>query len=692
MKKRRIGIRSIGFKMLLGILPVVVLALVLLAKISESTSRELIEQLSNSSMQSELKANGNSISNYLDGIETTATNISDMIGASYQTTDIDTYGETIKKIISENDLILGSGIWFEPNVFDDQQKYMGPYWYRDGETTKLSYEYSNSTYDYFNQEYYKIASGGIKEAVITDPYFDPTLNMMMASCTAPIYDKNNQFIGAVTVDMQLNDIDELIDTIKVGENGTAALISAQGVYLSGKDNNKINNAENLTQDENVTLAEAAKTMVATTKGNTSYVEENETYNLYYNSIPGVGWIIMIQMPQSELDKPIMELNNKLIMVSAIALVLCILSVLLQVAYIVSGLKKVGRFAGALAEGDFTISPLNSKGKDELGQMSGSLNHMFESNKEVIEQISDHAVGINDASEHVNTISSDLLKQFREVKQYMSDVDKAMMSSSAASEELNASMTEVNSSVSVLAGETDKSSKMAGEIMQRATIIEKDSREAYENALSISGERERELELAVENAKVVERIGDMAKLISNMASQINLLSLNASIEAVRAGEQGRGFAVVAREIGRLAKDTSEIVKQIEDTITQVQTAFAMMMNGSKSMVHFLKDTVTPDYNKFVDVSQQYGKDAVNIEGISNEVAEMAGNISQIMQEVRDAIQNVSESVQTTAGNSNMVLSTIEEAYVVVQDMSKMSEKQECIAEELKSVVSGFKLKE
>lgn len=690
--KKRIGIRSIGFKMLLGILPVVVLALALLAKTSETTSRELIEQLSNSSMQSELKANGNSIDNYLNGIETTATNISHMVGASYQTTDIDTYGEAIKNIISENDLILGSGIWFEPNVFDDQQKYVGPYWYKDGDAAKLSYEYSNSTYDYFSQDYYKIASKGTKEAVITDPYFDPTLNMMMASCTAPIYDTNNRFIGAVTVDMQLSDINELIDTIKVGENGTAALISAQGVYLCGHEKDKITNAVNITEDENATLAEAAKTIVSSEQGKTSYVEGDETYNLYYNTIPGVGWIIMIQMPQSELDQPIVALKKSLVKLSAAALILCILSVLLQVAYITSGLKKVGRFAGALAEGDFTIRPLNSKRKDELGQMSSSLNHMFFSNKEVIEQISEHAVGINDASIHVNTVSSDLLKQFQEVKHYMSDVDKAMMSSSAASEQLNASMTEVNSSVSVLASETDKSSKMAGEIMQRAKTIEKDSRESYENALSISGEREQELELAVENAKVVEKIGDMAKIISNTASQINLLSLNASIEAVRAGEQGRGFAVVAREIGRLAKDTSEIVKQIEDTITQVQTAFAMMMNGSKSMVYFLKDTVTPDYNKFVDVSQQYGKDAVNIEEISNEVAEMAGNISQIMQEVRDAIQNVSESVQTTAGNSNMVLSTIEEAYVVVQDMSKMSEKQESIAEELKSVVSGFKLKE
>lgn len=689
--KRRVGIRSIGIKMLLGILPVVVLALALLAKLSESTSRELIEQQSNSTMESELKANVNGIDNYLNAVETTAMNISHIVGTSYQSTDLDTYGKAIADIISGNDLILGSGIWFEPNVYDAQQKYVGPYWYKDGNKVTLTNEYSNESYDYFNQAYYKSVSGGTKDAIITDPYFDPTLNMMMASCTAPIYDSSNRFIGAVTVDMQLSDIDELIKSIKVGKNGTAVLISGEGVYLCGADAEKVSKGVNMTQDENATLSAAAAQMVANDKGKTVYTEGGETYNLYYDTVPGVGWIIMIKMPQSELAEPIVALNEKLAKISAAALVLCIIAVLFQVGSITSGLKKVRKFAGSLADGDFTVQPLKSRRKDELGQMSSSLNNMFQSNKGVIEQISDQAGDITDASIHLNKVSTGLLVQFSDVKTYMSDVDKAMMSSSAATEELNASLAEVNSSVGVLASETEKSSKMAGEIMERAKDIEKKSREAYDNAIVISQEREQDLQMAVQHAKVVERIGDMARLISNTASQINLLSLNASIEAVRAGEQGRGFAVVAREIGKLAKDTSEIVKEIEGTITDVQNAFSMMLDGSQSMLLFLRDTVTPDYDNFVNVGQQYGRDAVTVEEISNEVEEMATNISQVMQEVRDAIQNVSESVQTTAGNSSMVLSTIEKAYVVVQDMSKMSEKQERIAEELKTVVSGFKLK-
>lgn len=689
--EKKIGIRSIGIKMLLGILPVVVLALALLARISESTSRDLIAQQSNSTMQSELKANVNSINDYLNVVETTAMNIAHMVGSSYQTTQIDTYGTAITDIIEGNDLILGSGIWFEPNVYDSQQKYMGPYWHKAGDKAELTYEYSDASYDYFNQEYYKLAANGTKKAIITDPYFDPTLNTTMASCTAPIYDASGTFIGAVTVDMQLSDINELIQSIKVGKNGSAMLMSAEGVYLCGADQEKVTNGVNIAQDDNGSLAAAGASMISSDKGKVTYDEGNETYNLYYDKVPDIGWIIMIKMPQSELEEPIVRLNAKLIQVSGIALICCILAVLLQVGSIASGLKKVKKFAGSLAEGDFTVKPLKSRSRDELGQMSSSLNNMFNSNKAVIEQISEQAGNITDASIRLNSVSGDLLQQFSEIKVYMGDVDKAMMSSSAATEEVNASMAEVNSSVSVLADETGKSSKMAGEIMERARVIEKNSREAYESAFEISKEREQDLMMAVENAKVVEKIGDMARIISNTASQINLLSLNASIEAVRAGEQGRGFAVVAREIGRLAKDTSEIVKEIEDTITEVQKAFGMMMNGSESMLKFLKETVTPDYNNFVDVGQQYGRDAVSIEEISNEIAEMADNISQVMQEVRDAIQNVSESVQTTAGNSSMVLTTVENAYVVVTDMSKMSEKQERIAEELNTVVSGFKLK-
>lgn len=685
-------IRSIGLKMLLGILPVIVLAMALLTKISKEASQAIIEEQISANMESELTANVNSINDYLNTVRTTAMNLARVVGASYQTEQIDTYGTMIEDIIWDNDFVLGSGIWFEPNIYNTEETYVGPYWYKDGKNTVLTYDYSNESYDYFNQEYYTLVSNAAKEAVITDPYYDPTLDTMMASCTAPVYHAENQFIGAVTVDMELSAIETLIHSIQVGTNGRAILTSGSGSYLCCENKEKVTDGVNITKDENPSLAKAGTEIIQKEQGVVSYDEAGKKYRLYYSTVPGVNWRVIIKMPQEELDAPILSLNKKLLSVSAAALILCIFAVLIQVRVIVSNLGKVKKFAGCLAEGDFTVNPLKARKKDELGQMSRSLNEMFESNKSVIKNISHHAAGINDASVTLNAVSIELLGQFEKIQKYMSEVDRAMVSSSAATEQVSASMSEVSHSVSTLAEEAEKSSRRSGEIMERATEIEKSSQLAYENAISISGQRENDLKFAVENAKVVEKIGTMAGLISNTASQINLLSLNASIEAARAGAQGKGFAVVAGEIGKLAKDTSEIVDEIEATISEVQKAFAMMTSGTELMLLFLKETVTPDYKNFVDVGKQYGQDAVMIEKISGKIAEMSGNMEQIMREVKDAVQDVAESVQSTSGNSNMVLNSVQTAFTAIEDMSKMSSEQKNIAEELKEVVSGFKLEE
>ena len=82
---------------------------------------------------------------------------------------MDNYKGTITKIITNNDTVLGSGIWFEPYMFDEKEMYMGPYWYKDGGQIVETYDYSNAEYDYFNQEYYlnaKSLSEG--QAIITN--------------------------------------------------------------------------------------------------------------------------------------------------------------------------------------------------------------------------------------------------------------------------------------------------------------------------------------------------------------------------------------------------------------------------------------------------------------------------------------------------------------------------------------------
>lgn len=389
-------------------------------------------------------------------------------------------------------------------------------------------------------------------------------------------------------------------------------------------------------------------------------------------------------------RPVFKLINRLVVVCIVAVVVASIIVILQIGGIAKSIATVQIFAGRLAEGDFTIEHLNVKGRDELATMSQSLNDMYGNNKGVIVNIADKSVEINESSRKLNESAGQLQRQFDNIAEYMSKVNEAMMNSSAATEELNASAEQVEKSVDVLADETGKSLSMALDIRKRADSVEKNSQESFESASRLQTNYEKQLAESIEHAKIVENIGEMAKIISDIAEQITLLSLNASIEAARAGEQGKGFAVVATEIGKLAGETSEAVSSIQSTIEEVQTAFENLASNANGLLGFVSDTVTPDYKNFVDVAFQYGKDAESFSEISETVSRMSTDIKDIMREITTAILNIAESTQNTADISASIMNSVDDVAGVVRDVTDMSQKQHEISEDLNDVVNKFKI--
>ena len=324
-------------------------------------------------------------------------------------------------------------------------------------------------------------------------------------------------------------------------------------------------------------------------------------------------------------------------------------------------------------------------------MGESLNEMYDSNKNIIKEIEVHSAQMNTSSEKLYHSAVELNQQFKNIETYMNEVNEAMMSASAATQQVNASTEEVNSSVAILTIETAESLKMADEIGYRAEEIEKNSLKSYDHAQNLTEVFNKRLAESIENAKIVENIGSLADVISEIADQINLLSLNASIEAARAGAEGRGFAVVATEIGKLANATSNAVERIQVTITEVNGAYNGLTDGAGSLLDFVKNTVTPDYNNFVSIAKQYEEDALNIKNNINKISEMSQNISQVINEVTSAIQDIAESAQNTADSSGKVTQAVSDVSVEVESISQMSESQQEIADKLSEVVRKFKLR-
>lgn len=685
---------SLKTKMLLCILPVMAIAMIILTYIAAQELSTNMQEINISNMFSQTQDSATAVESKLQIIRTTAVNISDSVSSSYKSMDMNSYGAMLSKIISNNDSILGAGLWFEPNVFNQEEKYVGPYWFKDGDKISETWDYSNAEYDYFNQEYYLNAKALANGATsITNPYYDPTSGLVMCTCSAPIYD-NDVYIGCVTVDMELSNVQSLVSSIKVGSTGRAMLLDSTGVYIHCDDPSKVENGVNIVDDENKELAALGTNIVANaseTPGMGAFMENGVRIIAAYMNIPDVNWKMIIRMDITELEAPVKKATTVLITIMIIALVVSAAIIMVFVMSIAKSINNVKQFASVLASGDFTVDKINNKRGDELGAMSESLNNMFESNKDVITKISDGSVKVTETSTGLASMANELSDQFNSIQGNISGVNDAMMSSGAATEQVNASVEEVNASVHQLAAETEKTSADAADIKARAKGIEKESAEAHDYAISIAEQREADLEEANEKAKVVDQIGTLADTIAEIADQINLLSLNASIEAARAGDAGKGFAVVASEINKLASSTSEAVEQIRETIDGVQEAFSTLSNSSGELLTFIKETVTPDYDKFVGLAKQYGDDAGSFGDSSENIAQMVENIRASMEEVSKAIQNIAESTQDTADLSSRVNDSVMAAADVVSNVNEMTNKQEQVAETLEEIVGKFKLK-
>lgn len=681
--------KRISTRMTLSILPIILVALIALTAISLTNSKNIINKQTSEKMSYILKANDGAMGHYLNSIEGMASTLASSVESSFSTIGLSMYERMLAKVIPENEVVIGSGLWFEPYSIYSSKEYVSSYVYKNGENIEVTYDYSTPEYNYFEQDYYKRAKATTASSIFTDPYYDPVSDTYMATCAAPII-VNDKYIGCVTVDINLGTIRELIEGIQFGETGRAILTTADGFYIAGVDAEKTKGHFNIVDDEIASLASAGKEIVANKEGETSYRENGKKMNLYYSSLSQTGWRLILVMSDKELNKPLARLSLMLLVISLIAIVASTAAVVFQVRFMARRIKNVRNLVGALAEGDYSVPQIPVVADDEIGQMNTHINNMYNTSREDIDRIKRNARRAYDSSLLLRESSENLDREFHEIISFMEEVNAEMESTSASTEEVNASTEEVLSNVNILAEHTAESMKVAYEIRERAASISKSSKASFDSATALSVQFEKNLQTSIENAKVVESIGELADAISKIAGKINLLSLNASIEAARAGEAGKGFAVVATEIGALAASTRETVEKIQGTIIAVKDSFYSLTEDAKGLLGFVQGTVAPDYSKFVNVAEQYGKDAESINETAKILSEMASTIRHIMSDTTIAIQSIADAVQTTTALSSNIMNSVSSVSESVTNVSDMTDKQDKIVRSLTSIVDKYKV--
>ena len=308
----------IRMKMLLIVIPVLCVVIMLSYSASVRTAKRIVDHETSERISAEKEIQKNIIEKNMNDATEISRVLAVFAGNGYKDHSPDYYIHILEPVVRDNPFILGAGFWFEPYLYDQSQKYMGPYVYRDGDRIIPTFEYSSSDYDYFSQNYYTLAKK-TEKTVWTDMYYDQTSNLYMITCSQPVTDENGTYIGCVTVDVGLSSMQKFISDYIARYDGTTYIINREGTYLAAEDEAVVKAKGSVYDSENQSFLLAVSEIISNEDGSTSYHRNKQKISLYYKTLNDLGWKIVFEIPESSINHPLRQLSDTFIWIFGLSL-------------------------------------------------------------------------------------------------------------------------------------------------------------------------------------------------------------------------------------------------------------------------------------------------------------------------------------------------------------------------------------
>ncbi|ACZ18560.1 methyl-accepting chemotaxis sensory transducer with Cache sensor [Thermanaerovibrio acidaminovorans DSM 6589] len=533
------------------------------------------------------------------------------------------------------------------------------------------------------------------KVILTAPYVDANTGGLVITVATPVKSTSGKLLGVAGIDVDLKTLSDMITSYKVFGKGYGFLLDREGNTICHPKSEMIMK-ENITKPSGLItpeLAEAGRKMISGSPGFVDYSFQGELRRTFFSPTRS-GFVLGVVFPASDLNAMVRSLAIRQLLLGLVTLILVgamlyglSRSVVAPVKRITDSLKKLGQLDLTQDQNDQWLREVGHH-RTEIGLMAQSALVLKETLRQAISDIASQSDRTAAAAENLAALSEESVASVEEIKASVDQVASLMESNSASLQETNAGIEEVSSGAQQAANSATDGAEAASKMSHLSEQTVRQVEEVVKAITHVGDESKRTFERIQKVADSVASISGFVATIRSIADQTNLLALNAAIEAARAGEAGRGFAVVAEEVRKLAEESAQAAKEVEDLIAPLQANTEESLRATEQSQRSMDDTVRRAHEAQGKLAEVLGQIRVINDAMQN-IAATSEEQAAAAQEIAQGIDNATQGTINVVNSVEMIRHSSEETAKASEAVAQEAQALSHTAEQLKALIAKFR---